>query len=137
MTGKEAAARTVASELVLARECLAEARYALAGGFHRLARARAYYACFHAATAVFAARGRSFRRHTGLHAAIDMELVKTSTLPSDCLAKLRRLYQARLRSDYGDVAPTTANEAAEAVADAEAVLDLLIPLAGRNLNAGS
>ncbi len=137
MTGEEAVARTVAGELALAQECLDEARYALKGGFHRLARSRAYYACFHAATAVFAAQGRSFRRHTGLHAAIDMELVKLALLPPECIAKLRRLYQARLRSDYGDVAPTSAAEAAAAVADAETILDLLIPLAGPNSNAGS
>ena len=42
---------------------------------------------------------------------------------------LRRLYQARLRSDYGDMAPTTESEAVRAVADAETVLGLLIPLA--------
>lgn len=130
MTGEEAAARTVAGELALARECLDEARYAFKGGFHRLARSRAYYACFHAATAVFVSRGRSFRRHTGLHAAIDMELVKSGILPGECVTKLRRLYQARLRSDYGDVAPTSAAEAAVAVVDAEAILALLIPLAG-------
>jgi hypothetical protein len=42
---------------------------------------------------------------------------------------LRRLYQARLRSDYGDMAPTTESEAVRAAAEAEAVLELPIPLA--------
>jgi hypothetical protein len=39
------------------------------------------------------------------------------------------LTQARLRSDYGDMAPTTESEAVRAVADAETVLGLLVPLA--------
>lgn len=129
MTGEEARDRTVAGELALARECLAEAKYAVQGGFYRLARSRAYYACFHAATAVFAVRGKSFRRHTGLQAAIDLELVKSGQLTEECSASLRRLYQSRLRSDYGDMAPTTESEATQAVADAEAILERLIPLA--------
>lgn len=129
MTGEEARDRTVAGELSLARECLAEAKYALQGGFHRLARSRAYYACFHAATAVFAARGKSFRRHTGLQSAVDLELVKSGQLPAECSVALRRLYQARLRSDYGDLAPTTEFEATQAVVDAEKILAWLIPLA--------
>ena len=131
MTGEEAKRRTVEGELTLARECLDEAKYALAGGFHRLARARAYSACFHAATAVFAARGKAFRRHTGLQAAVDVELVKPGLVPQECSVALRGLYQARLRSDYGDVAPVSQADAARAVADAEKVMVLLIEIASR------
>ena len=84
MTGEEARQRTVEGELALAQECLQEARYALDGGFFRLTRSRAYYACFHAATAVFLARNRSYRRHTGLLAAVDAELVKTGVISKAC-----------------------------------------------------
>jgi uncharacterized protein (UPF0332 family) len=129
MTGEEAQQRTVEGELVLAQECLREARYALEGGFFRLTRSRAYYACFHAATAVFLARNRSYRRHTGLLAAVDADLVKTGVIPKACSTALRRLYQSRLRSDYGDVSPVSKVDAAQAVADAEEILKLLIPLA--------
>jgi hypothetical protein len=51
MTAEEARDRTVAGKLALARECLAEAKYALQGGFYRLARL-------------------PFQRHTGLQAAV-------------------------------------------------------------------
>ena len=129
MTGEEARSRTVDAELALARECLAEARYALDGGFFRLARSRAYYACFHAATAVFAGRGKAFRRHIGLQAAVDTELVKRGLVPPECAASLRQLYQARLRSDYGDIAPSSRGEAADAIADAEKIVALLASLA--------
>lgn len=129
MTGEEARSRTVDGELALARECLQEARYALEGGFFRLARSRAYYACFHAATAVFAAQGKAFRRHIGLQAAVDTELVKPGLVPPECATSLRRLYQARLRSDYGDIAPTSRAEADQAVIDAEKIVALLAPLA--------
>ena len=136
MTGEEARGRTVDGELALARECLQEARYALDGGFFRLARSRAYYACFHAATAVFAAQGKAFRRHIGLQAAVDTELVKPGLVPPECASSLRKLYQARLRSDYGDTAPTSRAEADQAVADAEEIVALLSPLAFRAKNGG-
>lgn len=136
MTGEEAQSRTVDGELALARECLQEARYALEGGFFRLARSRAYYACFHAATAVFAAQGKAFRRHIGLQAAVDTELVKPGLVPPECAASLRRLYQARLRSDYGDIAPTSRAEADQAVIDAEKIIALLTPLAFRAKDGG-
>ncbi|MCE9629969.1 MAG: HEPN domain-containing protein [Planctomycetia bacterium] len=131
MTGEEARGRTIDGELALARECLQEARYAIEGGFFRLARSRAYYACFHTATAVFAAQGKAFRRHIGLQAAVDTELVKPGLVPPECAASLRRLYQARLRSDYGDIAPASRAEADQAVADAEKIVAVLTPLAFR------
>lgn len=136
MTGEEARGRTVEGALALAAECLQEARYALEGGFFRLARSRAYYACFHAATAVFAAQGKAFRRHTGLPAAVESDLVKLGLVPPECAASIRRLYQARLRSDYGDIAPTSRSEADEAVADAEKIVALLKPLASRPKDSG-
>jgi hypothetical protein len=136
MTGEEAQTRTVEGELALARECLDEARYALKGGFFRLARSRAYYACFHAATAVFAARGKAFRRHIGLQAAVDTELVKPGLVPPECAVSLRRLYQARLKSDYGDIAPASRSEADQAVAEAEKIVAVLTPLASHQPDRG-
>jgi len=125
MTGEEARQAMVAAQLALAEECLAESRFALDGGFFRLVRSRAYYACFHAATAVFAARGESFRKHTGLMAAIDTELVKTGLLPAECSALMRALYRSRLQSDYGDTAPTTKADAMAALESAEQVVTML------------
>jgi len=125
MTGDEARQATVAAEMALAEECLAECRFALEGGFLRLVRSRAYHACFHAATAVFAARGAAFRKHTGLMAAIDVELVKTGLLPAECASLMRGLYRLRLQSDYGDTAPTTKADAATSLASAEQVVSML------------
>ena len=125
MTGEEARQATVAAELAFAEECLAESRFALEGGFFRLVRSRAYYACFHAATAVFAARGESFRKHTGLMASIDTQLVKTGLLPVECSSLMRSLYRSRLQSDYGDTAPTTKADATLALANAEQVVTML------------
>jgi uncharacterized protein (UPF0332 family) len=125
MTGEEAKQAAVTAELALADECLAESQFALNGGFYRLVRSRAYYACFHAATAVFLAEGEAFRKHTGLMAAIDTTLVKSGRLPPECSSLMRGLYRSRLQSDYGDTAPTTKGDATAAVADAEQVVSML------------
>ena len=123
--GEEARQATAAAELAFADECLAESRSALEGGFFRLVRSRAYNACFHAATAVFAARGESFRKHTGLMAAIDIQLVTNALLPVECSSLMRALYRSRLQSDYGDTAPTTKADATAALANAEQVVTML------------
>lgn len=125
MTGEEARDKTVAKELALADECLAEAHYALQGGFHRLVRTRCYYACFHTATAVFAHMGLAFRKHSGLLSAIDTQLVRAGKLPGEYTAIIRRLHESRLRSDYGDAAPVSASEAQQSLADAERVVAAL------------
>lgn len=52
MTEEESRDRIVAQQMHLARECLADAEAAVGRGSARLAWNRAYYACFHAATAV-------------------------------------------------------------------------------------
>lgn len=75
MTEGEARERLVAQQLRLARECLDDAEAAAARGSDRLVWNRAYYACFHAATAVFVARDRRFRKHRGIIKAVHEELV--------------------------------------------------------------
>lgn len=122
MTGDQARSATVADELTRAEECLAEARYAIQGGFYRLVRGRSYYAAFHAATAFFASVDRSFRKHSALLAAIDTELVRTGIFPPEFTSLIRGLYQSRLKSDYGDAAPVSKADATDAIANAEKIV---------------
>jgi uncharacterized protein (UPF0332 family) len=122
MTGDQARSATVADELTRAEECLAEARYAIQGGFYRLVRGRAYYAAFHAATAFFASLDKSFRKHSALLAAVDTELVRTGKLPPEFTSLIRGLYQSRLKSDYGDAAPVSKADAKDAIANAENIV---------------
>ena len=130
MTGEEARSAAVAAELALADECVAEARYAFEGGFYRLVRSRSYYAVFHAATALFMSHDLSFRKHSAILAAIDTHLVKTGTLPQDISRRVRDLYQSRLKSDYGDVAPVSREAASRAVEDAVTAVAALKALLG-------
>jgi len=73
MTEDESRQKIVAQQMLLARECLADADAAAARGSARLAWNRAYYACFHAATAVFVGRNRRFTKHRGIIKAVHEE----------------------------------------------------------------
>lgn len=102
MTEQESRERIVAQQLRLAQECLDDAAAAAARASNRLAWNRAYYACFHAATAVFVARDRRFRKHRGLIKAVHQELVPEGFLAAEQAVAFEGLYAQRLDADYGD-----------------------------------
>jgi uncharacterized protein (UPF0332 family) len=102
MTEQEARGRIVEQQLRLARECLDDAEAAAERGSARLAWNRAYYACFHAATAVFVARNRRFRKHRGIIKAVHEELVPEGFLAPEQAVAFEGLYAQRLDADYGD-----------------------------------
>jgi len=43
-----------------------------------------YYACFYALSAVFWKQGKSFKKHTGLRAAIHRDLIKPGIIEGTC-----------------------------------------------------
>lgn len=102
MTEEESRRKIVVQQLVLARECLADADAAAARGSARLAWNRAYYACFHAATAVFVSRHRRFTKHRGIIKAVHEELVPEGMLSPELAVSFDGLYAQRLDADYGD-----------------------------------
>lgn len=102
MTEKESRDRIVAQQMRLAREGLDDAHEAAGRESARLAWNRAYYACFHAATAVFVARDRRFRKHRGIIKAVYEELVPEGFLAPEQAVAFDGLYSQRLDADYGD-----------------------------------
>ncbi|MFM8539466.1 MAG: HEPN domain-containing protein [Planctomycetaceae bacterium] len=102
MTEQESRDRLVAQQMLLAHECLDDAEAAASRGSNRLAWNRAYYACFHAATAVFVARDRRFRKHRGIIKAVHEELVPQGVVGPEQAVAFEGLYAQRLDADYGD-----------------------------------
>ena len=102
MTEDESRQKIVAQQMLLARECLADADAAAVRGSARLAWNRAYYACFHAATAVFVGRNRRFTKHRGISKAVHEELVPEGVLSPELAVSFDGLYAQRLDADYGD-----------------------------------
>jgi uncharacterized protein (UPF0332 family) len=79
------------------------------------AASRAYYAAFHALTAVFALRGESFTKHSGMRAALHRELIRTGTLSQELGRDYDFLAELREAGDYGGITPVFADSARLAV----------------------
>jgi uncharacterized protein (UPF0332 family) len=96
MTEDESRQKIVAQQMLLPRECLADADAAAVRGSARLAWNRAYYACFHTATAVFVGRNRRFTKHRGIIKAVHEELVPEGVLSPELAVSFDGLYAQRL-----------------------------------------
>ena len=86
------------------------------------AASRAYYAAFHAVSALFALRRVTFSRHTALEAAVHRDLVKTGQWSPDLGADFSFLLRLRATGDYGGAAHVSKEDAAEAVAASSHIL---------------
>jgi type I restriction enzyme S subunit len=107
-----------------AKRSVASARL-LAGTDPNTAASAAYYAAFHAVTALFALRDQSFVKHTALRAAVHRDLVKPGILPKDVGDGFDFLMEARGVADYGDANPVTTEKAMEAVETAEYIVETI------------
>lgn len=65
------------------------------------AASRAYYAAFHGVSALFAARGHHFSKHTAIRAAIHRDLVHTGEWPEELGEAFDALWELRDIGDYG------------------------------------
>ena len=83
------------------------------------AASRAYYAAFHALTAVLAQRGVSFSKHTEIRAVLHRDLIKAQLIALDCGRDYDFLMDLRETADYGGVTQATPANAALAVEKAE------------------
>jgi uncharacterized protein (UPF0332 family) len=83
-----------------AQQKLAAARKDMESGFFGDACSRAYYAAFHAVSAVPANNGLAFSSHSQTLAAFNREFVKTAVFPSNTFRILQRLFEDRQFADY-------------------------------------
>jgi len=84
---------------------------------------RAYYSAFYAVSALFAAQGRTFRKHKEVEIAVHRDLVKAGKWREDVGAAFSWLSSLRQTGDYGGTLHVSTDEAREAVARAQLVLD--------------
>jgi len=86
------------------------------------AASRAYYAAFHAVTALFALRGQSFKKHAALRAALHKDLIKRGDWPMELGKDYDLLRELRETSDYAEVAGVTEQDARRAVEAAQRII---------------
>jgi len=91
------------------------------------AASRSFYAAFHAVTALFAAEGKDFKKHSAFRAAVHRDLVNTGRWPSDLGVAYDFLMEMRETGDYGGLARVTAEDAKSAIDFAQRILDVVAP----------
>lgn len=80
---------------------------------------RAYYAAFHALSAVFAFRGQRFGKHSAIRAALHRDLIKPGLLDPRLGQDFDSLTEFRETADYGGDEISTLAHAAASISAAE------------------
>jgi uncharacterized protein (UPF0332 family) len=83
---------------------------------------RSYYAAFHASSALFAAEGRTFSRHSALEAAVHRDLVKSGRWAQTLGQDYSLLRGLRQTGDYGGGMHVAMAEAEDAILAAERIV---------------
>lgn len=102
-----------------ARRTLHAARVLMDADSFRDAINRAYYATFYAARALLATREQDSSKHSGVIAPFNREFVKSGVVDRTDGKRLEALFRSRQEGDYTDLVEITADQAAEALQDAE------------------
>ena len=82
-----------------AEQALGDANY-IAERSPKLAVSRAYYAEFHAASALLATRGIVRKKHQGVISEFGNEFVRHGLLPNDLGTEINMMQDARIKADY-------------------------------------
>ncbi len=111
--------------LAAAQNKLEAAAVLQASGLHGDAVSRAYYAAFHAVSALHLAAGNSFSSHAQLIGRFNKDYVRTSLFAPVFTRTLTRLFEDRQLGDYDAAAAITPERAAQDIADAQALVDAI------------
>jgi uncharacterized protein (UPF0332 family) len=103
-------------------EKLRAAQLLLDGGAWGDASSRAYYAVFHAVSAVLLSRGETYSSHAGVLAGFNKGLVHSGLFPREFTTMLTRLYEDRQSGDYDFIAGVSETEARQDVVDARRIV---------------
>lgn len=83
---------------------------------------RAYYAAFYAVSALFAAEGKTFKRHAAVETAVHRDLINTGRWPKDLGTAYSQLNTLRVGADYDVSTFPSIEEAQTAVEKAQRIL---------------
>jgi len=97
---KKASNEVLKGMLAKAKSKLAAARRELKAGTPDEAVSRAYYAVYHAISAVLASRGCAFSSHSQTIGGFNARFVRTGLFPKDTTRILHRLFEHRQTADY-------------------------------------
>lgn len=106
----------------IAKSDLLSANILLKAGEYRGANNRAYYAVYHAISAVHALDGKSYKRHKDTLANFNKDYVKTEIFPKTFGRRIARAEEIRHASDYDDFYIATKEKAEEQILTAKELI---------------
>ena len=106
-----------------AKSDLLSANILLREGEYRGANNRAYYAVYHAISAVHALDGKSYKRHKDTLANFNKDYVKTEIFPKIFGRRIARAEEIRHASDYDDFYIATKEKAEEQILTAKELIE--------------
>lgn len=86
------------------------------------AASRAYYAAFHAVSALHLADGNAFSSHAQLIGRFNKDFIRTGRMPTAFAKVLTRLFQDRQLGDYGAPASISSGQAQQDIDDARQLI---------------
>lgn len=87
------------------------------------AASRAYYAAFHALTALFALQEKSFSKHSALRSALHRDLIRKGQLSVEVGKAFDFLMDMRETGDYGGLIRVSREDARKSVEKAEMIIE--------------
>ncbi len=106
-----------------AKEDLKGAEILFNAGEYRMANNRAYYAIFHAISAIHALDGNAYKRHKDAIANFNKNYVKTEIFPRETGHMISKVELIRHASDYDDFYVASKEETSETIESARNFLD--------------
>jgi uncharacterized protein (UPF0332 family) len=121
----------VGDRLELARQTLRAAEVLRDAGLYRHAVGRAYFAVFHAASALVASVGLRARTHEGLRSLVNEHFVKSGALGLEHARTLRQVAGDRNDADYDASATFSEEDATGDIGRAKGFLDAVEALVAK------
>ena len=108
-----------------AKSDLKSAKILIEAEEYRAANNRAYYAIFHAISAIHALDGKAYKRHKDALGSFNREYVKTEVFPREVGKKISRAEEIRHASDYDDFYIATREKSKEQIETAEELIKMV------------
>lgn len=111
--------------ITTAKSDLNSANILIAAGEYRGANNRAYYAIYHAISAVYALDGKAYKRHKDALANFNKDYIRTEIFSKSFGRRIAQAEEIRHASDYDDFFIATKTKAEEQVATAKELIELI------------
>lgn len=108
-----------------AKSDLKSAKILIEAEEYRAANNRAYYAIFHAISAIHALDGKAYKWHKDALGSFNREYVKTEVFPREISRKISRAEEIRHASDYDDFYIATREKSQEQIETAEELIKMV------------